>query len=258
MATEAEWAQLNEKLLGVPGQARELVKAIIGGANWVLDQFWIPGRVKNWIRARLTDLGELAEEAIYLLSELAAGFVFPLTILKASLDWGDLVKGPVGEAAGLISDEHLKVDDYWQGSAATAYSKASATQVEAATEFTGIVGDLQKHLAIFSAAGFGFYAAVVALFVGWINALGASAAATAASGTTAAPAAIAAAAAATVVLVKAAAAMIAAYGALAIDMVAAVEELKHRTTAKPFTAGWPAPVGATIGPGGKDKWDKQK
>jgi hypothetical protein len=258
VASEAEWAQLNEKLLGIPGQARQLVREIVSGANWVLDQFWVPGRVKDWIRARLSDLGQLAEEAIYCLGEVAAGFMFPLTVLKASLDWGDLVKAPVGKAAGLISDEHLKVDDYWQGSAATAYSKASATQVGAATEFTGIVGDLQKHLAIFAAAGFGFYAAVVALFVTWINALAAAAAATAASGTTAAPAAIAAAAVATAALGKAAVAMIAAYSALAMDMVAAVEELEHRTTAKPFTAGWPAPVGSTIGPGGKDKWSKQK
>ena len=173
----SEWDALGQKLNAIPGQANSAVQAIFTMVNNALGQAWLPSWVADWIKPILAKLVELTKALLQQLGELLVGFFFPVIALVIANDWNAEVKNPVNQVSGVVSDANLHVGDYWQGSAATAYTNAVTAQTGAMTEVAAIIDDVKSRLYVLASALFFFYGAVATILVQWIEVMVAATAA---------------------------------------------------------------------------------
>jgi hypothetical protein len=166
--SQGEWDSLGQKLGGIPGQANSAIEGIYNLVNDILSQWWCPGWVADWVKPILDKLVALTKAILTKLAELIVGFAFPLVAFFVANDWNDMVKNPVNKVAGEVADGNLHVADYWQGTAATAYTNALKAQTDAMTEVGAIVGDLQLRLWVIAGLLFTFYIAVSVVLIQWI------------------------------------------------------------------------------------------
>jgi len=166
--SQSEWDTLGQKLGGVPGQANGAVGGIYDLVNDILNQWWCPGWVADWVKPILDKLVELTNAILTKLEELLIGFSFPIVAFFVANDWNDMVKNPVNQIAGDVSDGNLHIADYWQGTAATAYTNALKAQTDAMTEVGTIIGDLQVRLWVIAGLLITFYIAVAVILIQWI------------------------------------------------------------------------------------------
>jgi uncharacterized protein YukE len=164
----AEWDVLHQRLTAVPAQANEAITAIFDMVNGVLAQRWCPPWLTSWIKPVLDALVASAARMLKTLSEYLIGFDFPLIAFAVANDWNE-VKNPVNAVNADVSEPNLHVGDYWQGTAAVAYTNAVTAQTAAMTEVAAIVGELQLRLWVVAGAMVAFYVSVGAILVQWIS-----------------------------------------------------------------------------------------
>lgn len=169
--------QLTDKINDGMKKAAEAVDWIIKRVEGFLH--YLPGFISDRVRPFLEKLDTLARKILQKLGELLVGAAFPIIAFLLANDWVDRVKNPVNSASSDISNNNLKVDDYWQGKAADAYSGAVTSQTDAMAEVGTIVDSIKDHLWALAGIVAGFYVALAVVLYQWIGVLTASSAATA-------------------------------------------------------------------------------
>jgi uncharacterized protein YukE len=104
---------------------------ICGGIEWVLDQWWIPGFIKDPVRAGYNELKPKVSEALDRCAKFYQTPGDPAGIRTVAENWTNQVGKATNDQAGILVKEQLDTNDSWSGTAADRYVEATIAQNKA-------------------------------------------------------------------------------------------------------------------------------
>jgi hypothetical protein len=158
--------QINSGLRELGNKINEVPAA----ANAALNNWYIPGFVKDaivWLAETLTDL---ARSIMNKIIEVMKGVAAPVYFFRYAFDWQD-IRGLANGVAGQLNPAVLTATQTWTGAASTAYGRIIAPQGAAASKIASISDKTATALQICAAAGLAFYVAIGAILVKFIAAM---------------------------------------------------------------------------------------
>lgn len=145
---------------------------------------WIPQMAIDGLVWCARQISDLATKLLETIKDIAEGAVAPIFFFIKAYGWHDTIGGPSSEVAATVAPNTLRACYTWSGPAATAYSKAIATQTTAAAKIQGISSSVATTLTVVAGAGLAFYvaigillakiiaqvvASIVAIGTGWLS-----------------------------------------------------------------------------------------
>src|SRR5688572_19499297 len=178
-----EFAALLHRVRRLLDQVRRVADALVARVRLAVRL--LPPQVG---RQTLTLTGAFAvdlDKLIALLEPLLISPGWPPTLFRTGDAWTERVGRPVSRLSDLASVEQTRVDELWQGPAATAYTQAVAGQAKAFKAVKAAVDEIDDALAKLGGALVVVWAAIVAALLLYVAEL--AAAAKAAAGVVTAP-----------------------------------------------------------------------
>jgi uncharacterized protein YukE len=104
---------------------------ICSGIEWVLDQWWIPGFIKDPVRDGYNALKPKVSEALDKCAKFYQTPGDPSGIRTTAESWTNNVGKAANDQAGILVKEQLDTDNSWTGAAADRYGEAVTSQNKA-------------------------------------------------------------------------------------------------------------------------------
>ncbi|MEU4217348.1 hypothetical protein [Actinoplanes sp. NPDC026623] len=125
---------------------------------------FLPPGLSGVLHAALVELRDLMGSLFEELAKIVLNPGWPPGLFSAGNDWTTKIGGPISEVSGKITTDQLHIDNYWTGSAASAYAATLPAQqkaIDAITQATNVLdGNLKK-------AAWG----IIALWIGILTAV---------------------------------------------------------------------------------------
>lgn len=153
---EAVISEIKAGLVTLAAKIAEIGPAISAATSRPL----IPQAVTDWLRSCGDYLARIGSELLDTIKDLLEGAAAPIFFAIRAYRWQDTVAGPSSQVAATIAPNTLRACYTWRGDAATAYSRATASQTMAAAKIQSVGGTTGTTLAAVAGAGLLFYIAL--------------------------------------------------------------------------------------------------
>jgi hypothetical protein len=146
------------------------INAVPPAANAAMNQWYIPGFIKDAINWCAEKIIELANWIWNKIKEVLNGVAAPVYFFNYAFDWED-IRGLANGVTGQLKPEAMAAANSWTGPAATAYKGIIKPQGDAANKIATISDKTATALQICAGAGLAFYVAIAAILVKFIVAM---------------------------------------------------------------------------------------
>jgi uncharacterized protein YukE len=146
---------------------------VTNATNGVLNNWWIPGFVKDAVKWLVQKIVDIAESMWGKILDLLKGVAAPVYMFEDAYGWSG-VRGNASTVAGELTLPVVGITQEWTGAAATAYTGIVPPQASAASEVATISTQTATALTACAVAGMAFYIALGVIVFQAIVVLGAA------------------------------------------------------------------------------------
>ena len=131
MAVDTVFEEAFKKFGDMFEKLKDAWDGICSGIEWVLDQWWIPGFIKDPVRAGYNELKPKVHDALDKCAKFYQTPGDPSGIRTTAESWTTQLGTAANDQAGVLVREQLDTDDSWSGTAADRYFQATISQNKA-------------------------------------------------------------------------------------------------------------------------------
>ena len=146
MAVDTVFEEAFKKFGDMFEKLKDAWDKICDGIEWVLDQWWIPGFIKDPVRSGYNTLKPKVHDALDRCAKFYQTPGDPSAIRTAGEGWTNDVGGAANSQASVLVKDQLETDNTWTGNAADRYNDAVLGQNKALVGTKTLTDSLQSTL----------------------------------------------------------------------------------------------------------------